>query len=365
VQVSRHAPRLLLAAVALGMAASVLAARTEPPRPPAPGVDGAAPPTLTGTVLNASPALALPKRLAVVGDYLVVIDAASDSALHVLDRHTGRLVRSLGRRGKGPGEFHGAWSLAQDLRSDGAVWVYDLPLRRLTRVPLAAEADVRTSARRMLLLRDGAVLTGPEWIAPDTILSLGFLLDARVALFDSTGHRTGAIGRPPFSPEAGEPMQAAQALLAARPDHRRYAIANRYVSRIELLDPAHGTMQDVAGPVSVNTGPATVDLDRFAYVDVAATATRVVALFSGRNRAEYEGDAGFGNVLHVFDWEGRFIGAYRLDADVLAIAADEAGDDVYALRLDPEPAVVRYRLPTAGPVTTVAAAGPAIRSPER
>ena len=366
-QVSRRGPLTLLAAVVLGMAASVLAARTEAPRPPlaaASGVDRAAPLALTGTVLNASPALALPTRLAVVGGYLVVIDAASDSALHVLDRHTGRLVRSAGRRGKGPGEFSGAWSLSQDPSSDDAVWVYDLPLRRLTRVPLSAQEDVRASARRLLRLTDGAVLTGPQWVAPDTILTLGFLLDARVALFDSIGHRTGGLGRPPFTAEAGQPAQAAQALLAAHPDHRHYAISNRYVSRIELLDLAHGTMHDVAGPVSVNTGPATVDLDRFAYIDVAATATAVVALFSGRSRAEYEGDAGFGNRLHVFDWEGGFTGEYRLDADVLAIAVDEVGGFVYALRHDPAPAVVRYRLPTVAAYASVAA-GTAIGTRDR
>jgi len=341
--------------VALGTAASVLSARTDPVHAPATGGDASLP-ALAGTVLNASPVLALPKRIAVVGDYLVVIDAASDSALHVFDRHTGRLARSVGRRGKGPGEFEGAWALSQDVHADGTVWVYDLALRRLTRVPLSANADEHASARRMLHLSGGAVLTGPRWIAPDTILSLGFLMDARVALFDSTGRRSGAMGRPLFSPEAGQPMQAAQALLAAHPDHRRFAIANRYVSRIELLDLARGTIQSVAGPVAVNPGPAVIDLGRFAYVDVVATATRVVALFSGRTVEEYEGDAGFGNVLHVFDWEGRFLGAYRLDADVLAIAADEGGDAVYALRHDPVPAVVRYRLPPAGPLTTVATA---------
>lgn len=364
-QVTHFAPRVLLGALALGVVATGLAARTEQPPPVATGafdLDGAAMPMLTGTVLNASTDLALPTSLAVVGDYLVVIDAASDSVLHLLDRHTGRFVRSLGRRGKGPGEFEGAWSLAKDLHASDAVWVYDLPLRRLTRVALRAEENGPASARRLVHLTDGAVLTGPQWIAPDTILTLGFLLDARVALFDSTGRRAGGIGTPPFSPGSGQPMQAAQALLAPHPDRHRFAITNRYVSRIELLDVAHGTTRDVTGPVAVNTGRAAIDIDRFAYVDVAGTAAEVVALFSGRNREEYAGRAGFGDRLHLFDWEGRFTGAYRLDADVLAIAVDEADGYVYALRHDPVPAVLRYRLPAAvyatgapaGPATSVA-----------
>jgi hypothetical protein len=50
----------------------------------------------------------------------------------------------------------------------------------------------------------------------------------------------------------------------------------------------------------------------------------------------------FGDRLHVFDWDGRFLGEQRLDADVLAIAVAEQGDLVYALRHEPEPAVVVY-----------------------
>ena len=363
---SRYTSRLLPAAVVLGVAAFALAARTEPSpvsTPRVAGRDGAAQPVLTGAVLNASPALALPTRIAVAGDYLVVIDAASDSVLHVLGRRSGRLVRSLGRRGEGPGEFKGAWSLAPDPRSSDAVWVYDLPLRRLTRVALPAVAEGRASARRLVRLAGGAVLTGPQWMAPDSILSPGFLPDARVALFDSTGRHTGGLGQPPFAAEADQPMQAAQALLAAHPGQHRYAIANRYVSRIELLDVDRGSSLAVPGPVPVNAERTTVDLERFAYVDAAGTATEVVTLFSGRSREEYAGSAGFGDQLHLFDWEGRFLGAYRLDADVLAIAVDESEGYVYALRHDPVPAVLRYRLPAtafasgapAGTVTSVAA----------
>lgn len=365
-QVSRARSRLLPAAVVLGVAASVLAARTEWPirrTPVVPVRDGEAQPVLTGTVLAASSALALPTRIAVVGDYLVVLDAASDSALHVLDRRSGRLVRSLGRRGEGPGEFKGAWSLAPDPRTGDAVWVYDLPLRRLTRVALPPAPEGRASARRLVHLAGGAVLTGPRWIGPDSILSPGFLSDIRVALFDSTGRQTGGLGHAPFSADARQPMQAAQALLAAHPERHRYAIANRYVSRIELLDVERGSSRTVPGPVPVNTEATGVDLERFAYVDAAGTATGVVALFSGRNREEYAGSAGFGDQLHLFDWEGRFLGAYRLDADVLAISVDESEGYVYALRHDPVPAVLRYRLPAAayaagaraGAVTSVAA----------
>jgi hypothetical protein len=299
---------------------------------------------LRASELNRSAVLALPTSLRVIGDFIVVIDAASDSALHVFDRRTGEHVRSLGRRGKGPGEFYGAWSLESGLDSAPGVWVYDLPLRRMTEVSLAHVPD-RVVAGAMVRMADGAVLTEPFWLTPDTIVTLGFFRDSRLALFDRSGHRIGGLGSPAPEVAPNQPMQASQARLARHPAQPVLAVANRYVSRIEFIDLATGSTQSVSGPVSVNTDRHPVEMDRFAYVDVSAMADRVVALFSGRTTPEFGEDAVFGDRLHVFDWRGTFEGAFRLDADVLAIAMDQDGAFVYALRHEPVPAVVRFRLP--------------------
>ncbi len=61
--------------------------------------------------LNGSERLGMPTKIAAVGDHVVVIDAASDAALHVINRMDGEWIRSFGGRGEGPGEFTGAWSL--------------------------------------------------------------------------------------------------------------------------------------------------------------------------------------------------------------------------------------------------------------
>lgn len=301
-------------------------------------------PMLNAMVLSESDELALPTRLRVVGDYLAVLDAASDSVLHVIDRHRGMWVRSVGRRGRGPGEFEGAWSLEPAGDLSRAVWVYDLPLRRLTLVPLEQGSRSPAGPGRMVHLTEGAVVTGPHWLAPDTIVTPGFFLDARLAVFDSAGRRLGGLGQSRFQASPPQPMQASQAILAAHPERRRFAIANRYVSWIELLEVDGPPGAVIAGPIAVNRDRPSVELDRFAYIDVAATRRHIVALFSGRERKDFGSRASFGACLHVFDWEGAFEGAFRLDSDVLAIATDGEGDFVYALRHDPLPAVVRFAL---------------------
>jgi len=315
----------------------------------------AAPTILPATVLSASPALALPSGLGVVGQYLVIIDDASDSVLHVLDRHDGTWVRSLGRRGRGPGEFHGAWSLDPARNAPPSVWVYDLPLRRLTEVPLLPKPTDRRVEPRMVRLTDGAVLTGPHWLTPNSIVTTGFLVDARLALYDSTGRRIGGLGTP--GRLADQPIQATQARLTSHPQKQVLALANRYTSHIELVSLASQKLETVTGPIPVNDGGATVELDRFGYVDAAATAQRVVALFSGRESEEFGARAVFGACLHTFDWQGTFREAYRLDSDVLAIAASADGEFVYAVRHEPTPAVVRFRLPGVGPLRAAAGTG--------
>jgi hypothetical protein len=228
------------------------------------------------------------------------------------------------------------------------VWVYDLSLRRLTLVPLLAGTEGPARPDRMVHLTEGAVVTEPHWLAPDSIVTSGFFPDARLAVFDSTGRRMGGLGHAPREASAHQPMQATQATLAPHPERRLFAVANRYVSRIELLGIDGAAGASIAGPIAVNHDGPTVELDRFAYIDVAATRHHILALFSGRTREDFRGRASFGSCLQLFDWSGRFEEAYRLDSDVLAIAADETGAEIYALRHDPLPAVVRYALPAAG-----------------
>lgn len=301
---------------------------------------------LEGSVINASPVLAMPTRLEIVGDYLAILDAASDSALHVVDRHTGVLVRSLGRRGRGPGEFQGAWALDGARHHDAAVWVYDVSLRRLTRVPLEGEGVSTPQRWRMISLADGTLLTESRWLDDETLLVAGLFDDELVAFYDSAGRRFGRRAVRDRGTTAGWAPQARQARLVVHPTGTLAALASRYESRVELLALASGAATKIEGRAGLSPDEQSPpSLDRIHYVDVAATAHSVVAVYSGRDSREYGVRAPFGRCLQVFDWYGILRGAFRLDTDVLAIAIDEEEHLLYALVHDPVPAVVRFPLP--------------------
>lgn len=317
-----------------------------------------APVQLEGRVLPGSTSLALPSEIEVVGDRLVLIDAAADSVIHVLDRVDGRPVRSFGRRGGGPGEFEGAWSIDPVPGREGQFWVFDVALRRLTHVDLKRDfaGGARPGERSINLISD-ATLLDPVWV--DTLLvGLGFFQAGRLGHFNSYGKFVRTVGElPPGDDDipANIRQHAYQSTLKANPARSLLAVVTRHADQLEIYRtdgtlvarpaPLFGFMPRYEVRRKADRLAMTTGLDlRFGYIDVATTEDRIYALFSGRTRRGFPGAANYGEYVHVFDWAGGLRGVIRLDAAVIAIAVDPAGMHLYGVRHNPQPAVVDYAL---------------------
>jgi len=316
------------------------------------GVDGAqcVPPGLHGggtvlsaVVLSEATDLAIPTRLIVDAAWIFVLDAASDSVLHQFRLEDGALVQSLGRRGRGPGEFRGAWSISYD-RQSGDAWIYDISLARLTRIVVPRGDPRPASAGRSIQLAAEGTGTDAVWLDSARLLVPGFYRDARVAILDGSGRRVAGIG-PSFTHWSTAYPQVSQARVALQPDGHLAVLANRHLASIELMDLERATTTTVQGPVALPRGSGPPGLDAVAYVDVTVTATSIFGLFSGRRVAGSGQRASFGDCIHVFGWDGTFERGLRLDGDVIAIAVSEDGSAIYALRHEPRPALVRFDLP--------------------
>ncbi|UCG87764.1 MAG: hypothetical protein JSW71_04235 [Gemmatimonadota bacterium] len=321
---------------------------------------------LAGKVLSAASELAIPMDIAVTDEYLVVIDLAADSVLHVIHRSTGALIGQFGRRGAGPGEFKAAWSMQAVDDDPAKVWIYDIGLRRLTLVDIGASlaASQITIVKSLQLSTDG-VPTGPVWIDSATAVSLGFFRRGRIGVFDAAGNHTRTYGSLPLDSLEVTPavqQHVYQTTAALQPSKRLLAAVTRHASRIEIYAVPGTTVAFTNGPVHIAPrytmassarGPfmqTGADL-RFGYVDVAAAEGAAFALFSGRTREGFPQRAYLASHVHVFDWTGRFMYVLRLDSDVAAIAVDERASLLYAVRHGPTPAVVCYRLADIGTET--------------
>lgn len=315
---------------------------------------------LAGEALTRDEALGLPAAAEVVGDYLVVVDRGGATPLHSVHVPTGRLV-SFGREGEGPGEFQAPWAL-DPVSGESAFWVWDVGLQRLTLVQLDGARPSRPLRESPTLpLRSSAAVTGVVRREDGGWVALGLFTGGRLGEFDEEGRLRGE--REPL-PEADDDLpvqvlqQAYDGRIETRPDRRLVAVGVRKAGRIEIYDLAEGSMRLARVPYAFEPrfgireragepAMATGDDVRYGYVDLAATPTRLYGLFSGRTPAGYPDRPTFGEYVHVFDWEGEFLGALRLREAAIALAVDERAGRLYAVSHDPTPAIWRYELPEA------------------
>lgn len=315
------------------------------------------PTRLEGRVLASGEYLSLPTELALVNGQLLVVDGSSDSVLHVIDARDGRHVRSQGRRGEGPGEYAGAWSVAREARTPGRPWVYDLQLARLTRVDLSA-ASGSPSEAEIIRVQGEALATQPVWVHDSLLVSPSFSPRGRLSFFGADGAFRRAAGPLPKGNGGVPPsvlQQAWTGTLVANPRTGSLALVTRHADQVEIYGPDGTPVQTVRGPFrfdpqftaeQVQGQPvmASSDAMRFGYIDAEATGEAIYALFSGRTRERFNQAASFGRYVHVYDWSGGLAHVYRLDSDILAITLAPDGKRLYGIRHDPEPSIISYAL---------------------
>lgn len=317
---------------------------------------------LQGAVYHEGEHLGMPMGLGTTSSTIVVIDRFAENSIHVIDRTTGNLRASIGRKGEGPGEFKGASSIDRVAGLQDEVWVFDPGTQRLTRVDLSALHSDGGWAREFVSLRGSARVTSPVRTSSGELLAVGFFPEGRFGIFDQGGDQVDARGALPEWAEPIPPSVLQHAFMGTiKPDpaRLRFAVGARHAGLLEIFDASGQKLARAQVPVefeprfTVNhredrpPSMGSGDDLRFGYVDVATTEARIYGLFSGRLRGDYPKSAWSAREVHVFDWAGRLETIIHLDSDAIAIAVDEQGDSLYAIRHDPLPAIMRYELPDA------------------
>lgn len=316
--------------------------------------------TMAATILFDEDVLIRPQTIGTMSDWLLVGDVPRPHALHVIRRSDGRRLASWGREGGGPGEFRHLWGIQPS--GDGGAWLYDPSLSRLTLLDVAALVAGRSQpVRRSVNLQSDLNPMTALWISDTLLVSSGMFTRGRLAMFDGSGRLTRTAGPMPPAREGVPPAVAQHAYsgtLVLHPSRPLVAIGTRHADRLEIYQTDGQLVRVARGPrnfepvyeVQVHGGvPAMASGEdmRFGYIDLAATGDRLYALYSGFTRGERPGRANFGQQVHVFDWDGKLHRVLPLDQPVLGIAVSDDGQNIYAVRHDPEPAVLRYTVPAA------------------
>jgi hypothetical protein len=285
---------------------------------------------------------------------LWVGDRTGDPFLHLIRLSDGTLVRSVGRRGEGPGDFHDVAAFSIRPGDTTGIWVFDYNQSRLSRVPAAR---VSGQLPRQVSGLGPTTTAGMFWLTPNRLLILGNTDSNRFMFADSTA-RVSSIVSGPLLGASEVPKKMREALsfasVCVRPGGDRYALAYSHASRIDLFDREGRPAGSAKVPIAnINEGDVVKDprgawhmtSPRGYYSSCSATADRLYALFSGRmDNAGPEGSYKWdGQYIHVFDWSGTLKAVYQIDQLALAIAV--SGDSVLYASGDAMNGVHRYRLP--------------------
>lgn len=309
---------------------------------------------LSGRVLAQGDYLARPGSVIRLQNYLLVLDDLSDSVLHVVSAADGRRIRSLGRKGEGPGEFKGAWSLEPHPTRPTSAWVYDIALGRLTRVDLdSAYADPE-----MIRTTGTGTAIQPVWVSDTAFASIALSPGGRLSFFSKGGEFKGAAGPLAVAEDkipAAVSQQAWTGMLVSNPGRGLLALVTQHADQLELyaadgklvrkvrgpfrFDPQF-TVENVQGQAIMGSGESM----RFGYMSAAATGDKIYALFSGRTREAFGPESSFSRFVHVYDWNGNLEQVLELDTAILSIEISPDQKWIYGIRHDPEPAIMAFEL---------------------
>jgi hypothetical protein len=278
-------------------------------------------------------------------------DNTGDPFIHLVDIRRATPLRSIGRHGDGPGDFHSVFGFSVR-PDDNGLWAFDVSRRRLTRIAVDTKVPPEVISIPIRAVQ-------ARWLDRARILAVGPSDTDRFAVFDSTGvllrRGPGPLLGPDSVPLRQRLETSSQVKLCANPDGTAFALFYMDGGRAEIYDTLLQRQSELPVPFpsqgvfsrNKQSHAWEVRAPRMYYVSCTATRTYLYAVFSGRH-SDFEHHIVQANsrFVHVFDWTGHFLRAYRLDHDAMAIASD--GDSVlYAMSAGSD-TVHRYHLPSLG-----------------
>jgi hypothetical protein len=305
-----------------------------------PGTSAAA--QLRAEIVLTDGMLGMPTQLVVDGDELLFIDRFGQEPVVGLDRHTGKIEWTFGEKGEGPGEFMTPISL---LPFGTRIAVLDAALNRVTWLVPSSGVD-GLAFLNSTRLRVASAATGLSMTPDGRFLVAGSFESRKLAYVNLDGR---------FLEHAGAPLTVArlppkqhselfQGSLRPGLMGQRHVATGRFSSRIDIVDIREDEPDVYWGPEEFQPHAGRYET-RFGYLDSAPMSDGFLALYSGRTRDEYPGRANYAEFVHEFTWDGELRAVHQLDADVITIAWSEPDRKLYAVRHDPEPAILEYSLP--------------------
>jgi len=297
-------------------------------------------------LLNSSAAIGAPIDPVVIGRVVWLRDALGDPGIHQLDLDTGGLIRSLGRRGEGPGEFGQVPAgISPVPGSSDAAWIWDPGNQRLVKYETGEDGELQFSN---VWLRGAPPVTHMLLLNDSTWLGQSSRFGERFWFFGIDGavrDSSPGIYYGPTDIDVDNRVRAtiAGTSLCAWPN-RGFAVVNFSIGRIDFFS-ASGEFNRSA-EVPRPTEPNFLELEDGRKVFAPSSAHYMVcrvrddklfALYAGGTEysvSESANSASHGQEIHVFDWSGKQLGAAEAPVPVRSFTFTEPEGEVVATSLE-------------------------------
>jgi hypothetical protein len=272
--------------------------------------------------------------------------------VHIISAATGKLIKSMGRHGAGPGEFAGFPVVLAGADTAPRLWLFQMTGQRLVRLDLNSLSFVEPGTNGSWTVR----------LAPRYVYAMAVLGSRLVGAVDSLGHQrlavfdTTGLDRATVVPISYDDNRLPRERLShayhhpicVRPSGDRIGLGYVNAGLVQLVDLVKRTTTDAVVPFRFrprfSPHPATGQpiwasgaFSRRAYGKCVATDAHFVVVFSGRLRHATEYNTWpkrYTSYVHFYSWSGTLDRVIRLDHYATSLALDPQGRYMYTIAED-------------------------------
>jgi hypothetical protein len=304
-----------------------------------------------------------PVRITKADSLLYVVDASTDSIVHLFNIDKKTYNGTVIGRGVGPDELLSVSNVTLSI-DNKSIWAYDITGRKWVQFDRehlyqTNESIVIDKVHFSKNQFNNSYLDEPEWISDSTFICLDInSYRNRFLIFNKQLETVLSVQNQRFSFNEDYPLFILNDMFSTKmdmkPDKTQVVLAGRYLDCIEIYN-IDGTLTKLLkGPEtgfhfkynqeqSLNRGALIKSREsKRAYIGLKTTNKGIYALYSGKEKQDTSGYS-CSNIIYSFDWEGNPLKKYILDCQIIAFDIDETGGEIFAIK-EPDRYIVSFDL---------------------
>lgn len=311
-----------------------------------------------GKRFNHEKFLGRPYGIVISKNNLIIYDDSplDSNRIKIFDIKTGKIYSSLGKIGKGPGEYLGLWSIDKAVDNDNKICLMDLSLLRYTILDITNPQNVKIDT--IINFKEGDPYCPVYYYNKSKIISIGgSLKKGRIGVYNLNGDIIDYKGQ--LLPNRNEEIpiqihqQASLGRLKVTPDGKKIVICSLHSDIIDIYNDSLCLIKRFKGPLEVElqynvkslNGNMILSYDEdksmVCYLDIALTNDRIFALYAGVPISDRKYES---NILHEYNMDGELVNSFELDHNLVRISVDNNNNLLYGIQFNPLPEIYIYKI---------------------